>query len=841
RENTPCPVSVDQCPFVLGLTSENAELILDECVQVTEGMLTKDRHLFLFSDVLVIAKLKSNTSYRLKHKVNLNELLLASCEDEIDAINIDPRTSFVVAWPITLCVVSFRSPEVKERWLDTLHWKIKQAKQKERPRTPTTSILMKVLSGSIATKTLSGGNMDSIIEPNFDGDAKTYLPPAPCDAEEGTCQVIEGNKKRKKVLSWPFQRRSFTLSNSSNRSDPDLKTPLFGQPLSIICDEDEKLPKTIMDILTRLLKDGVSTEGIFRKGGNAKTCKEMKEQLNNGQEVDMKSTSIFSLAALFKDFLRHIPNSLLLTELYQSWMAALDKENIEDQYRELKLVIDKLPRPNILLLQHFLSVLNQISRKAEDNKMDAKNLAVCIAPNMLLLDNSLSLEVQKEMTEKITNLTQFLIENCCEIFEDILTLFTDVSEDELGDNSDTLSSIQHDSAYDSTDPDADGDLGDLARKQHVEADEIDQEQAYANPHSSVCEAIASCTSTDIFETFTKRINRRSSEPNILPSGGMKTLKLNRSQDDFSVQKQDMRFEGQLLKKQSSDDSFLMKHLKDKRPPPSLKLSSSLTMEISKTPSSQASSTCSLESSLSNVSETSVFTSSPLASPSSPRKFVFTRHQSFTSKAAEDSERQDKESKRHSQSFCVRNDKKVLLKAKSWSSYNFSKISLKRESQKEKQFSCHTLPEDSQNETEPADPKPRPRPVSAIEVFQQVDSKIPSKPPSYEQAVQNGTSPAPPEYRCMTVQDARKLSIDRKPRPSSVTEELLYTCPVNTYSDCFPQDSGSVDAAPVMVGQSSVFRQRAMSESVSRSRLERVSRRCSQPLFEEISYAKESYV
>ncbi|KAL0163973.1 hypothetical protein M9458_039726, partial [Cirrhinus mrigala] len=52
-----CLVSADQCPFVLGLTNENSELILDECVQLTEGLKTRERHLFLLSDALVIAKL----------------------------------------------------------------------------------------------------------------------------------------------------------------------------------------------------------------------------------------------------------------------------------------------------------------------------------------------------------------------------------------------------------------------------------------------------------------------------------------------------------------------------------------------------------------------------------------------------------------------------------------------------------------------------------------------------------------------------------------------------------------------------------------------------------------
>ncbi|XP_055570126.1 T-cell activation Rho GTPase-activating protein-like [Falco cherrug] len=52
--------------------------------------------------------------------------------------------------------------------------------------------------------------------------------------------------------------------------------------------------------------------------------------------------------------------------------------------------------------------------------MDSSNLAICIGPNMLSpeSDNTLPLEVQKEMNDKVTVLVEFLINNCSEIFGD---------------------------------------------------------------------------------------------------------------------------------------------------------------------------------------------------------------------------------------------------------------------------------------------------------------------------------------------------------------------------------------------------------------------------------------
>lgn len=48
------------------------------------------------------------------------------------------------------------------------------------------------------------------------------------------------------MLSWPFlMRRLSPVSDFPGASEPELKTPLFDQPLSIICGEDDILPRPI--------------------------------------------------------------------------------------------------------------------------------------------------------------------------------------------------------------------------------------------------------------------------------------------------------------------------------------------------------------------------------------------------------------------------------------------------------------------------------------------------------------------------------------------------------------------------------------------------------------------
>ncbi|XP_040016489.2 T cell activation RhoGTPase activating protein b isoform X2 [Gasterosteus aculeatus] len=802
KEEAPCWVSVEQSPFVLGLTSENGELLLDEGVQVTEGSKIKERHLFLFSNVLVFSKSKSTTGYRLKRRVSLQDVWLYGFEDEAVGEegatgDIDLRVTLVLAWDLTVSLVCFCSPEVKERWLDILHRQIKDAKARA-GCTSQPDVLMKVLSGSITTKTLTGGGMEQFIEFPLDGDAKI------CPASK---QMNNLEDKHPTETKWNLVRRlrkGSSFINKPGRSDTDTKTQLFGQPLCKICTDEHSLPKPVMEVMVQLRKRGPSTEGVFRRTCHNRNMRDIREQLNGGLEVDLGGQPVLLLVGLLKSFLKELPGSLLVSDLYDKWMAALDKEDLQQRAVEIKRVADDLPRHNKLLLQHLVCVLHHILQNAESNKMDAYNLAVCIAPTLLQLECT-PLDEQKEKMKKVTELTQFLIEHCEILGENIPNL--------LDTDEDSLSSQHHDSAYDSTDPDGDGEAAESSSSRHGES----------GSYSSLSPSFitSSWPADAIFA-------RRCSEPIIFLSADLESLcSHSRSHDDCSVERRDFR--EQPLKKQISDDSFLLKGRDVARADLSFpKLCRKSNMDP--LPYMAGNLSCSsLESAASNQSEGSVFTSSPVGSPACPRKPG--NQPSVAAKAQPDIGGPNSEERKRSQSMRVAS--RVLMRTRSLGT--FSRNSVKKDSQKENSFPCETLQEDSQSEADaPAELLHKPRPLSAIEVFKQVDSKLPCRPPSYKQAVQN--MGAPPQYGSMTVHDAVQLG--RRSRPASLNYDFPPACSVNQHADCFAeaaQDKAHVDE------QRQAFRQRAMSESVCAGQREVVSRRCSQPVFEDLSYAKESYV
>ncbi|XP_068087795.1 T-cell activation Rho GTPase-activating protein isoform X3 [Hyperolius riggenbachi] len=812
-------------------------------------MKTKERYLFLFSDMIIIAKLKSGTSFRLKHRVYLSEMMVLACDEEEDdehgcAFHSSPKNALILIWPYNGCIASFRSCEVKELWLDTLVWQIREVGGIESTTVPCARVLMKVLTGCNASKALVANNMESLIECHTEADAKKYQLLADMIGEEGICHAYDTSKKRKAVISWPFTfRRSSTMSEPS--SPPELKATLFDQPLSFVCEEDN-LPKAIIDLLTILRVQGPLTEGIFRKAANEKARKELKEDLNYGKDLDLKCKPVHLLAVVFKDFLRGIPNQLLSSELYTKWMSALEQPTIKERIKEMQSVAENLPKPNLILLQHLMCILHHISKASQVTKMDSRNLAVCIAPNMLTLqaEKNLPLETQKELNEKVTTLVEFFIDNCFELFGESISELLSASEEDSLENLNTTeqSSHQNDSAYDSTDPDQDSHSSTLTRHYNGlqgHSNVIDENSTKDH------DVDLSDFTTDQSEYEACSMDRRCSEPNIFPSQNnlrIKGQKLTRSHDDVTVRKNRLS--------NHTPEKYCDRALYKTRMPKGLKINTSSSSGIADDLLPNASSNFSLDSS---YSDCSVFTSSPIVSPFSPHKNDLVRHQSFCvkSKDVSDTIKTGKEIKKHSNSFCYVNNKRLVTKTQSWGPEGEGRGVQQNEFSRSFRNKSHKEAYETQNagfqptQVVKVRRHPSARKISVEEVFRMVDQKNPGKPPSYEEAISTNASSG----KSMTVQTMR----------ANVSSNTCFTSPLgnghfadscniltepSSSSDVQTERSWEIAQSNCQSEKTKSILVRTKSESCQRGRHESLSRRCSQPIFEiydQIPYSKESYV
>ncbi|XP_037079652.1 rho GTPase-activating protein 20-like [Pollicipes pollicipes] len=127
------------------------QLVMESAVTFTAGLQSQDRHLFLFTDMLLVAKVRSGGNFKLKDKVRLSEMWLTSCLDEVADVARDPGTSLVMGWPTTNVVATFSGGPVRDAWLAQLT----QLIAAERELEPKTTAIQLVYRDPISSVDLS--------------------------------------------------------------------------------------------------------------------------------------------------------------------------------------------------------------------------------------------------------------------------------------------------------------------------------------------------------------------------------------------------------------------------------------------------------------------------------------------------------------------------------------------------------------------------------------------------------------------------------------------------------------------------------------------------------------
>lgn len=334
--------------------------------------------------------------------------------------------------------------------------------------------------------------------------------------------------------------------------------------------------------------------------------------------------------------------------------------------------------------------------------------------------------------------------------------------------SDSFSSNHHDSAYDSNDPDADGYKGSYSDMDSIKSVAEEKPPAPVEPWT------------------TKLLTRRRSEPTFVLSQGVRQ-QLARSQTQ-------MNFHDKLLTKQISDDCILF------RASNSLGNSCGLAPKYSARPTSKDCSYCSsssLESCFSSASESSIHNSPPIASLSTQRRHLQRKH-SFPTRQSMPAQNRSETPKRRSQSMKTAHLRSRTVFGRSGSTKRAIERTL-RQSQ--------TLPEVLNPQPEPSASFCKPS-LSSEQVFQQVDSRIPSDPPSYEQALQENSHAVLSNRRSLTVQDARCLQT--RSRSTSPRKEMLDSSSSNEDFDVHNRDSKDTST---MSGSSESRQSETMCEAV----------------------------
>lgn len=244
--------------------------------------------------------------------------------------------------------------------------------------------------------------------------------------------LLEGHFTMEELLNLIETKKAPTLWNKMGKAFKNdgkkttKKKGVFGVPLEIIIERDGadstdgigpgtlQIPAIMDNAIATMRKMDLSVEGVFRKNGNIKRLNETMDIINREgcEAVDFSKENVVQVAALFKKYLRELPDPLLTFKLQRLWIASQKIPDEDKRRRVLHLTCCLLPkchRDALEILCNFFNWVASFHQVDEESgsKMDTHNLATVIAPNILytnaksppLDDNFLAIEVVHALIE----------------------------------------------------------------------------------------------------------------------------------------------------------------------------------------------------------------------------------------------------------------------------------------------------------------------------------------------------------------------------------------------------------------------------------------------------------
>ncbi|KAG9255130.1 RhoGAP domain-containing protein [Emericellopsis atlantica] len=256
-------------------------------------------------------------------------------------------------------------------------------------------------------------------------------------------ELLSFIESKKQPTFWKNLGKAFKNDKNKNVK----KKGTFGVPLEMIIERDGaestdgvgpgtlRIPAVVDDIIASMRKMDLSVEGVFRKNGNIKKQQELVERINNEgcETINFMDQPVIQLAAMLKRYLRDLPDPLMTHKLYRLWISAAKIEDYDKRKHCLHLTCCLLPKSHrdvLEILFSFMKWAGSFHQLDEElgSKMDIRNLATVIAPNILtnpakasMLDGE-AIYVIDAVETMISN-----IEEMCQVPDEILTLLFDQS------------------------------------------------------------------------------------------------------------------------------------------------------------------------------------------------------------------------------------------------------------------------------------------------------------------------------------------------------------------------------------------------------------------------------
>ncbi|XP_062980759.1 rho GTPase-activating protein 18 isoform X2 [Elgaria multicarinata webbii] len=168
---------------------------------------------------------------------------------------------------------------------------------------------------------------------------------------------------------------------------------LFGVPLSVLLEQDQKrvpgikIPLIFQKLISQIEEAKLETEGLLRIPGVAARVKNLYQELEAKfyeGTFNWENVKQHDAASLLKLFIRELPQPLLTVEYLKAFQDVQKLPKRKHQLQALNLLVLLLPEANRDTLKALLEFLQRVIDHRDENKMNLKNVAMVMAPNLFM-------------------------------------------------------------------------------------------------------------------------------------------------------------------------------------------------------------------------------------------------------------------------------------------------------------------------------------------------------------------------------------------------------------------------------------------------------------------------
>ncbi|CAB3998919.1 rho GTPase-activating 44-like isoform X2 [Paramuricea clavata] len=216
----------------------------------------------------------------------------------------------------------------------------------------------------------------------------------------------------------------------------------FGCPLEKHLESTKREIALVIEECVRFIfQHGMDTEGLFRIAGQATKVRKLKASFDAGlADLSGEEYDVHAVTGALKQYLRELPEPLMTFELHHEWIEAGSIRERDDRLQKLWTVVSQLPKANKDNLRYLIKFLAKIEQNSEIGKMNAHNLAIVMAPNLIWSIDDESGQMNMKNTGVLTGILEALIEHADWFFSEDVDFSSPKSPTLTTNRTDTSSS-----------------------------------------------------------------------------------------------------------------------------------------------------------------------------------------------------------------------------------------------------------------------------------------------------------------------------------------------------------------------------------------------------------------